>query len=63
MKHAKTHGKSKSVSMMGKSNAPFAKNVKKPEPDDKPHTKAGAASTNKNKAKSARTKRLTGLML
>lgn len=62
MKSAKKH---KSVSMMGKSKMPFAKSPKKPEPDDKPHVKAGAPSTNKNssKAKSARAKKLTGLML
>jgi len=61
----KSKGKSKSVNMMGKSNEPFAKKAKKPEPDDKPHVRPLAPSTNKNMAKShsARAKRLTGLML
>lgn len=55
--------KAKSVSMMG--GKPFAKSAKKPEPDDKPHMKAGPPSVNKNTAvkKNARVKKLTGLML
>lgn len=55
--------KSKSMSMMG--GKPFAKSAKKPEPDDKPHTKAGPPSVNKNTSvkQNARVKKLTGLML
>jgi hypothetical protein len=58
-------GKAKSVSMMGKSNEPFARKAKKPEGDDKPHVKPGAPSTDRNARSqhSKRTKRLTGLML
>lgn len=50
-------------SMMGKK--PFEIQAKKPEPDDRPRTPARPASTNKNmaKTKSARTKRLTGIMI
>jgi hypothetical protein len=56
----------KSVSMMGKSNEPFARKAKKAENDDKPHVKPGAPSVNKNMARgkqAARVKRLTGMML
>jgi len=58
-------GKAKSVSMTGGSNAPFVRNAKKPESDDKPHVRPGPASTNRNAQSqhSKRVKRLTGLML
>jgi hypothetical protein len=57
--------KAKSVSMMGKSNEPFMKKAKKPEADDKPHSRPGPASTNKNMGtmKSPRVKRLTGTLI
>lgn len=57
--------KSKSMNMMG--SEPFKQKAKKPEPDDKPtqHQRIGHKSTNKNmaKTKSARAKKLTGVML
>lgn len=61
MKRAKSKAQSKS--MFGKK--PFEMQAKKPEPDDKPRTPVRPASSNKNtaKSKSARVKRLTGLML
>lgn len=63
MKNAKIKDAPKSKSMFGKK--PFEMQAKKPEPDDRPRTPVRPASTNKNsgKAKSARVKRLTGLML
>lgn len=62
-KNTHVKDKPKSKSMYGKE--PFKMQAKKPEPDDRPRTPVRPASTNKNssKAKSARTKRLTGLML
>jgi len=54
--------KSKSVDMTGKSNEPFAKKAKKPEPDDKPHMPVGKPSANKN-VPSARMKRLAGVKI
>jgi len=53
----------KQKSMFGKK--PFAMQAKKSEPDDRPRTPVRPASTNKNmkQTKSARVKRLTGLML
>lgn len=66
MKHAKNlpiADKKGSKSMYGKE--PFKMQAKKPEPDDRPRTPVRPASTNKNaaKSKSARVKRLTGLMV
>lgn len=58
----KIAGKPKMMSMMGKE--PFEMKAKKPEPDDRPRP-ARPKSVNKNQKSqhSARTKRLTGLML
>ena len=57
--------KAKSMPVDGKSNEPFAKKAKKPEPDDKPHDRIGTPSINKNQrnAHSKRTQRLAGVKL